>query len=1036
MKIIPKIIFFIGRSIYAIFGLIFLLVATYFFGYSLLRSPLSGSDSANSLTMINWINRFFPHIPLWWPAQGGGVSFILGYGTLYHFTVVVLARLFHFSLTQTMGLVNFLSILLPCWGIYSLVSWRFKNQTAALIAGFFYLLSPISYVWNNGAGFLAQTFSWIFVPPAIAFFDWYFESRKKIALFLVTFFTTLAMIAHPITGLGLVIIYSFYFFFAWLLGVDKKKLLRQLSFSYFLLIISIFSLVSFWFFPFYRYISFANREINPDIRDIKILPPLDFLSGLNITSWRRIDMGGWYFVKVVWIPALVMVILSFLGQLKKVRTWGLVSILAVWVSLCYGAWHLIVLLSPKMAGFFTPRYFAGFSIIMVPVLAALFFTSLWETLISFLPRVIRLIFVPSLAIISASLAVYFLNFMSPFPKNKNFFYYGPFHGAGSPGINIKTLWNRPAEERCDQKSKIYLPIFCENPYIKENFEINTLAQFCENYDVRVGSPKICLGYDQKTTLPLNKEQVEEFVKDCQKKTDNISLADVCLATAKDLTSQIKRWPKPFLEKKGVQGTSSLPFLKLAEETERIDISPSLGDWIKSWNAYSQSSLINVYTGMLCLNKPYQSLFIDAFYSNQAIYDSSPEVLNNLASYFGVSGVIVSENDPDSRFKATGWQKKIDGERQWWNFPYPGSLLTLTKKPSILIIGQENRRPYETIFRLANLGALPYENGILVQGEDSGFIDDYKLTELEKFDLIILHGYRYHNFKRTWQMLEKYVFNGGRIFIETGWQYVSQDWQQELTPAIFPMNSLKWQSLGKTSDYQIEGELKGEIEVSNFSPLIWEGQSWGVSSNGRENLREWADPVLTVSDRVLVAKGNLGQGKVIWSGMALFNHAFDKQNKEEVKFINYLFNWLLKEKAGADLKASYKRDNPDKIEIEFQESSDQVVTLFWRESFHPNWQATLIANGRKEKLKIYPGGPEFMLIRLKANDGDKVIFKFKRLLVEKIASLVSVVTLILFIFLIVDSLVFKEKMLKLAKGKLGLLSFKRERLKTWWADEEI
>ena len=65
-----------------------------FFGSPILGPGLPGSDNTNFVTLADWLYRWFPKIPFWYPQQGAGVSFTAFYPILNHLIVVAIAKFF------------------------------------------------------------------------------------------------------------------------------------------------------------------------------------------------------------------------------------------------------------------------------------------------------------------------------------------------------------------------------------------------------------------------------------------------------------------------------------------------------------------------------------------------------------------------------------------------------------------------------------------------------------------------------------------------------------------------------------------------------------------------------------------------------------------------------------------------------------------------------------------------------------------------------------------------------------------------------
>lgn len=102
----------LGRLGYLLIGLAIIFSLAYLFSRPLLVGGIQGNDSPWAMTMVAWINRWWPHLPLWFPLQGGGISFIQSYSLLGLLAVVLTHQLgvAGLSLFQTFRLFQFLSV--------------------------------------------------------------------------------------------------------------------------------------------------------------------------------------------------------------------------------------------------------------------------------------------------------------------------------------------------------------------------------------------------------------------------------------------------------------------------------------------------------------------------------------------------------------------------------------------------------------------------------------------------------------------------------------------------------------------------------------------------------------------------------------------------------------------------------------------------------------------------------------------------------------------------------------------------------------
>jgi len=197
---------------YFVLGISAIALWTYLFGHPIVEGSIAGSDSGFHLSIIAWLDRWFPNVPAWYPLQGAGSSSILQYPYAAHFFVVCLSRLTGLSLIHAFRLTQFLSVAATAIGIYILVWRKLANQTMAMIAGLLYPISQASWRWLVAIGLFSQSVSIAFFAPAFLLFDSYLhqrrassdgESPRLLGLPLVGASVTfcLMIITHPATAI-------------------------------------------------------------------------------------------------------------------------------------------------------------------------------------------------------------------------------------------------------------------------------------------------------------------------------------------------------------------------------------------------------------------------------------------------------------------------------------------------------------------------------------------------------------------------------------------------------------------------------------------------------------------------------------------------------------------------------------------------------------------------------------------------------------------------------------------------------------------
>jgi hypothetical protein len=262
-----------------------------------------------------------------------------------------------------------------------------------------------------------------------------------------------------------------------------------------------------------------------------------------------------------------------------------------------------------------------------------------------------------------------------------------------------------------------------------------------------------------------------------------------------------------------------------------------------------------------------------------------------------------------------------------------------------------------------VGVLPQPPQIRIPLRSQGIFITL-LEELRRFDSVLLHGYGHKTSDRAWRLLEQYVVEGGALYADTGWQFFTPDWEMLETPSVLPVQSLEWTDLGMAEDFLMrDSAVVGDIQASGLSPLVWGDQPWSVSVSS-SGLGVWAQPVLSALGIPVIAAGEYGEGRVLWSGMNLIGHASVYDNPTERELLRRLVEWLAPVPAERELTAPIvQRKNPGYIRFVLPEAPGEGASLLWREAFSPDWHARVELDGRRVGIPIYRAGPGMMLLML-------------------------------------------------------------------------
>lgn len=279
----------------------------------------------------------------------------------------------------------------------------------------------------------------------------------------------------------------------------------------------------------------------------------------------------------------------------------------------------------------------------------------------------------------------------------------------------------------------------------------------------------------------------------------------------------------------------------------------------------------------------------------------------------------------------------------------------TTASTLGVIGKDDA--YQTIVR--DLAAINLNSRSLIPIQLGQFIDQVDDRTLADMDLVILYGYNYRRYGKTWAKLEDYVRQGGKLFIETGSEVKETDstkqaaQNQQILPAIFPVNMTEKADIGRQWQFSSQGEETQGVDLGSFGPPLLDGQPWLFSRPVSEtDLRPGARVVLAHQGIPLIVGWNFGQGQVFWSGMNLPYHLTVYNNLEEAKLLKNLFGRLVSLSPVTYPPVKIDRKSAEKVLVKAQNARG----LFFREQDYPGWRAKIKSSAVSQNLRIYRGGP--------------------------------------------------------------------------------
>lgn len=949
---------------------------------------IQGSDTPAFINRVMQIERNFPKYTFWNYKEGAGVGLNDVYPPLIQTVIILLSRVSDLGIISWVKILGFLSIPLFAWGIYLFVLIRLKVWVVGFLAGFFYILSPIAYVWLYGWGFFAESVAMVWFPFFMLVIDFWLEqrlkkeknSKERIYFGLAVLILALISLSHPMVFLGSVMFMGVYGvgLGLWSKKGRKERLKKVIGGVAMLFGVAIW-LAAFWLVPYQVYNKIASQGRPPGGRTIEgvYYNDIDWKQVLSFIPQEVMDSDTWRHrnFSFPWALAWLLPVGAVMAVVLKRKRLAIGFGVAV-LMLSLG-------LSTEVMWFFT----------RLPILR--YFDN-WRTLV-YPGRVL----IPVVAAWGIYGVVYGVIF--PFKFIKKRWWLRGIRALVVTGVVLVVaggwLWywrHQPgeAEDRIN--------------YAREMSDCNVWRTynpgFCKKGPVGIVTQ---LQDREKWLEPLSKIKEENVTApETERFLGEIPGGDF--------------W-RMHVTGRGGWARMASPFL-------------TKNTIMHSYDNYSilMTSLYAVQDGNLGFSD-------DLTYADRRI---TPEIAN----WFGIKYLLLSKDkEPIDEFKEVGFREEGKGIGGLVLLALEGvePIVSINSRPRILVIDRDDPdlRIYDLVFRKALFNMVDYDRAMLIHGKE--YISDYTLEELKQFEMVWLYGYEYKDKgeeekeekdrQKAWGLLDEYVKGGGRLFIDTGWQFTAADWEVDETAEFFPTTDLSWNELGKAKEYELRGDLieTEGIETERFRPLIWEERDWGVSTG--ERLRDWARPILSAKGKPLIAGGEYGEGRVIWSGMNILNHidGYDWDN-EEVKLMKRVVEWLLvgygRDKLVWEQDYTGERINPDRVEFVINRYIPELYGLYFKEAFHPYWQAVVKPKeGKQEKLKIYKAGPDFKYMFLpEMKVGDKLVLEIKLPWWYKSLRLVSAIGLVWLLIY-----VFKPKWLAFSWPK----KWRFGGLKKWWEDEE-
>ena len=284
----------------------------------------------------------------------------------------------------------------------------------------------------------------------------------------------------------------------------------------------------------------------------------------------------------------------------------------------------------------------------------------------------------------------------------------------------------------------------------------------------------------------------------------------------------------------------------------------------------------------------------------------------------------------------------------FSYLHPTPIAVASNAPVILVIGGPEN--YRLVFR--DLSYSDFDTARAIPVEGSAYVDDYSATDLAQFDEVVVYGGLAHDSARASALLDGYVRSGGGLIVESS----------GTPPALGPGLNEPLPITG-TADHGVNGEwqfktvsspITDGIDFSSFGPARYNGSPWTVAA--ATGVRSWAQTVVWSGTEGVVVTGQLGQGRVVWSGLNLPFHVDSYANAEESRFLTTAMAWAARPTNQVNAVGSAHLDGPQQMTVSVGSSARGVL---FKESWFDRWH--VYVNG--SEAPIFRAGPGFMYVLL-------------------------------------------------------------------------
>jgi len=276
------------------------------------------------------------------------------------------------------------------------------------------------------------------------------------------------------------------------------------------------------------------------------------------------------------------------------------------------------------------------------------------------------------------------------------------------------------------------------------------------------------------------------------------------------------------------------------------------------------------------------------------------------------------------------------------------------------------------------------------------IDTLNLNDLLKYDLLVLYNYKYDSESKANLLLREYLANGGNILVDC---YNS--------PPILGIKPMQVAYYGEINAKAVlTHPIFNGINISNFSPAIWEGDVWNcVVYPGYEG-----DVLLRINHYPAIKSLNKEKGRLMLLGFNLFYHAEYYQNNDEKRLLANMIDWLVNADMPLIVDMEVLERSPTSITVKVNASTTPICVVM-KVPYYPGWTCEI--NGTSSKIGDFDG---YIVVNISEKGISIVKLRYEKSFIHYLGFLLSTVSLI---FLLMPTRITNRIILNLRKLSLDM-----------------